>query len=233
MFSLKVEEIIRHSDTVSTIFFSGKLRSYPGQFIMLNVFGLEEIPLSLSSPNSVTVKAVGRTTEALASIPTGTIVGIRGPFGRPFSPTNKRALFVAGGIGVAPLVYLNDFLTACGAEVKLLYGVKSSYELVWVDRFDDVSISTEDGSEGVKGTVLDLLRDEDLRTYDRIYVCGPEAMLRKVLELVRKEGVEKRTEFSVERMMRCGIGLCGSCVLEDGLRVCAEGPVFRGDELPW
>ena len=233
MFSLKVEEIIRHSETISTIFFSGKLKSYPGQFIMLNLFGREEIPLSLSSPNSVTVKAVGETTEALVSIPTGTLVGIRGPFGRPFSPTNKRALFVAGGIGIAPLVYLNDFLTACGAEVRLLYGVKSSDELVWTDRFDDVSISTEDGSQGVKGTVLDLMEGEDLRRYERIYVCGPEPMLRKVLELVRREGVEKRTEFLVERMMRCGIGVCGSCVLEDGLRVCAEGPVFRGDELPW
>lgn len=233
MFSPKVEEIIRHSETISTIFLSGKLRSYPGQFIMLNLFGLEEIPLSLSSPNSVTVKAVGKTTEALVSIPTGTLVGVRGPFGRPFSPTNKRALFIAGGIGIAPLVYLNDFLTACGAKVKLLYGAKTGHELVWADRFDDVSISTEDGSEGEKGTVLDLLRAEDLRSYERIYVCGPEAMLRKVLELVRKEGMEKRTEFSVERMMRCGIGVCGSCVLEDGLRVCAEGPVFRGDELPW
>ena len=233
MFSLKVEEIIRHSETISTIFFSGKLRSYPGQFIMLNVFGLEEIPLSLSSSNSVTVKAVGETTRALVSIPTGSYVGIRGPFGRPFSPTNKRALFVAGGIGIAPLVYLNDFLTACGAEIRLLYGVRSSDELVWIDRFDDVSVSTEDGSEGMRGTVLDLLKSEELKSYDRIYVCGPEPMLRKVLELVRKEGVEKRTEFSVERMMRCGIGVCGSCVLEDGLRVCAEGPVFRGDELPW
>jgi len=233
VFSLKVEEIIRHSETISTIFFSGKLRSYPGQFIMLNVFGLEEIPLSLSSPDSVTVKAVGETTKALISIPTGTFVGVRGPFGRPFSPTNKKALFVAGGIGIAPLVFLNDFLTACGAKVRLLYGAKSSDELVWVDRFDEVRISTEDGSEGLKGTVLDLLKDENLRDYDRIYVCGPEAMLRKVLEIVKKEGMEKRTEFSVERMMKCGIGVCGSCVLEDGLRVCAEGPVFRGDELLW
>ena len=233
MFSLKIEEIIRHSEKISTIFFSGKLRSYPGQFIMLNVFGMEEIPLSLSTPNSVTVKAVGKTTEALVSIPTGTYIGIRGPFGRPFSPTNKRALFVAGGIGIAPLVYLNDFLTTCGAEVRLLYGASSSDELVWIDRFDDVSISTEDGSEGKKGTVLDLLRDENLKKYDRIYACGPEAMLKKILVMVRKEGLAKRTEFSVERLMRCGIGVCGSCVLENGLRVCSEGPVFRGDELPW
>ena len=105
MFCLKVKKVVRHCDSIATLVFERAVRSYPGQFVMLNVFDYEEIPLSLSSPNSVTVKAVGETTKALVNFKGGEIVGIRGPFGRPFS-YSKRALIVAGGIGIAPLRYL-------------------------------------------------------------------------------------------------------------------------------
>jgi dihydroorotate dehydrogenase electron transfer subunit len=231
MFTLKIDKIIKHSDSISTLFFNSKLKSYPGQFIMLNLPEYEEIPLSLSSPNSVTVKAVGETTKALIRIRAGERVGIRGPFGRPFSFTNKRALLVAGGIGAAPLFYLHDYLSSRGAEVEVLYGARTSEELVWKDKFTSVEFSTDDGSEGYKGTVVELMEEKNLNGFDRIYICGPQAMIKEALNRIKKMNLLERTEFSLERYMRCGIGLCGSCVLEDGSRVCVEGPVFNAKEI--
>jgi dihydroorotate dehydrogenase electron transfer subunit len=179
----------------------------------------------------VTVKAVGETTKALIGIGAGERVGIRGPFGKPFSFTNKKALLVAGGIGVAPLFYLHDYLSDRGAEVHVLYGARTSEELVWKDRFESVEFSTDDGSEGFKGTVLQLLEEKEPDEYDKIYICGPEAMLKKALKLIKNLDLLEKTEFSLERYMRCGLGICGSCVLEDGSRVCADGPVFGAEEL--
>jgi dihydroorotate dehydrogenase electron transfer subunit len=232
MFTLKVEKVVRHSNEISTIYFN-PLKSYPGQFVMLNLFDFEEIPLSLSSPRSVTVKAVGDTTRALISIEAGSIIGIRGPFGNPFTPTDRRALIVAGGIGIAPLRYLYHYLRRKGADVKVLFGAKTSDELIWLDEFENVSCSTDDGSYGFKGDVISLLKDEDLDAYDKIYCCGKEEMLRKAYEIFEERGVLPKAEFSLERYMRCGIGVCGSCVIENGLRVCADGPVFRAEDLEW
>ncbi len=231
MFTVRVEKVIRHSSEISTIYFNKTLRSYPGQFVMVNVIGYEEIPLSLSSPRSITVKAVGETTKALVSIEAGSLLGIRGPFGKPFTPADK-ALIVAGGIGIAPLRYLYHYLKRLDAEVRVLYGAKTSDELIWVDEFEDIEISTEDGSFGKKGLVTDLLKKENLKRYERIYCCGKEEMMKSVYEILKKMNCLKKAEFSLERYIRCGIGVCGSCVV-NGLRVCTDGPVFKAYELSW
>ncbi len=231
MFSVRVEKVIKYNENFSTIFFDSYLKSYPGQFIMVNVFGYEEIPLSLSSPNSVTVKAVGETTRSLINVQTGELLGIRGPFGRPFTPTSDRALLIAGGIGAAPLFYLHDYLKTRCKSIKVIYGAKTQEELIWKSRFENVVIVTEDGSEGIKGTVLDLVKKEDIDSYSKIYCCGPKEMLKALYKHFEDFDVLNKTEFSMENYMRCGIGVCGSCVMENGLRVCADGPVFRGDEL--
>jgi len=229
MFCVKVEKVIRYSEDIATIVFNTRIPSYPGQFIMVNVFGYEEIPLSLSSPNSVTVKAVGETTRALVNIEPGEYLGIRGPFGRPFTPA-KKALIIGGGIGMAPLAYLYDFLIERGCDVDVIYGAKTSKELVFKDKFDKVELATDDGSVGFKGNVVELMKSKnnlDFDKYERIYCCGPKAMLRELYELFKKKGIMEKVEFSLERYMRCGIGVCGTCVLENGLRVCVEGPVFN------
>jgi len=227
MFCVRVKKVIRHGDRISTLVFDRSIPSYPGQFLMVNVFGKEEIPLSLSSDSSVTVKAVGDTTRELVNFERGRILGIRGPFGRPFSPSRK-ALIIAGGIGIAPLRYLYLSLREMDAEVKVIFGARTSDELIWVDEFEDVEYSTDDGSRGIKGTVLDLLRGLNLSRYDRIYCCGPEPMMRKVCEVLSRENLISRAEFSFERYIRCGIGVCGSCVVRGGVRVCREGPVIPG-----
>jgi len=224
--------VIRHTDSIATLIFDRELPSHPGQFLMVNVFGYEEIPLSLSSPKSVTVKAVGETTRALVEFEGGELLGLRGPFGRPFTPSNK-ALIVAGGIGIAPLKYLHDFLIERGAGVKVIYGARTSKELIWKDELRDPMLATDDGSEGFRGNVVELIRASgiDLSKFERIYCCGPKPMLKGLFDLFKAKGILHKVEFSLENYMRCGIGLCGSCVLENGLRVCVEGPVFRGMDI--
>ncbi len=230
MFILKVREVIRQNKDTVTIRFSAPVKSYPGQFIMLYLFEHEEIPLSLSSPNSVTVKAVGETTNALLQVEAGDVLGMRGPFGNPFSPS-KKALIVAGGIGIAPMIFLHNSLKRFGAEIKVIYGARTGEDLIFMDKFHSVSFFTEDGSFGNHGTAVDGVREEDLDQYERIYVCGPHGMISELLEIFKKEGVLSKAEFSLERIMRCGIGVCGSCVLDNGLRVCADGPVFKGKDI--
>jgi dihydroorotate dehydrogenase electron transfer subunit len=233
MFSVKVEEVIKHTENIATIFFNCKLKSYPGQFVMLNVPGYEEIPLSLSSSHSVTVKAVGETTKALVNIPVGMLVGIKGPMGRPFTPTSGKALLVAGGIGVAPLFYLHDYLAKRGVNVHVLFGARTAEELIWLDRFKSVEVATDDGSAGYHGSVVDLVREMDVETFDKIYCCGPEPMLKALYRYFDEVNALPKVEMSLERYMKCGIGLCGSCVLDNGLRVCVEGPVFNAAKLDW
>lgn len=229
MFTVKISKLVRHSKNIATVFFNKKIPSYPGQFVMLDLFGYEEIPLSLSSPNSVTVKAVGETTRAIVE---GEFdeVGIRGAFGKPFTPSNN-SLIIAGGIGIAPLKYLYDFLKARGYEVEVIYGAKNFEELIWVEEFKNASFATEDGSFGLRGSVLDLLKDKNLERFDKIYCCGKEEMIKEIYKLLKAKNCLIKAEFSLERFMRCGIGVCGSCVLENGLRVCKDGPVFNAVEL--
>ena len=229
---IEVTQVKRHSKKIATIYFKPKLRSFPGQFVMVNVFDLEEIPLSLSSDCSITVKAVGETTNALIRTKKKFKLGIRGPFGRPFTPANS-ALLIAGGIGIAPMRYLYHYLK--NNKVKLIYGARSSDEVIFTDEFEDVLYLTEDGSFGRRGDVIDGLKMIDLTEYGKIYACGSENMLKSIYKFIKEIAPKKikDLEFSLERYIKCGIGVCGSCILNKGLRVCTDGPVFKATELDW
>ncbi|WP_202318434.1 dihydroorotate dehydrogenase electron transfer subunit [Archaeoglobus neptunius] len=232
MYSGRIVRVERHSSSVATLYLDINIPSYPGQFVMINLPGCEEIPLSLSSQNTVTVKAVGDTTRELVNSQEGRRVGIRGAFGTTFTPSDN-ALLIAGGIGIAPLRYLYNYLKNCQADVKVIYGVRTAEDLIWLDEFENVVVTTEDGSTGIKGTVIDAMKREDLASYSRIYVCGSEQMMRAAFTLLKAKSVLEKSEFSLERFMRCAIGVCGSCVVEGGLRVCSDGPVFSATNLPW
>ncbi|RUM34940.1 MAG: dihydroorotate dehydrogenase [Archaeoglobus sp.] len=232
MYCLKVKEVrVFEKAKVVSLRFDRELRGYPGQFVMLNVFGFEEIPVSLSSPDSLTIKAVGETTKALLRTEKGKIFGIRGPFGRPFSLPSKdeKPYLVAGGIGIAPLNYLYQYLKDLKwREVTVIHGIRTADELI----FDYPEIATDDGSCGFKGNSVQLLmKIIDTTEPFRIYACGPKPMLLSLYKEMKKIGKLKSVEFSLENYMRCGIGICGSCVTNKGLRVCADGPVFNGNEI--
>lgn len=211
----------------------------PGQFIMLWVPGVDEIPLSVLDASdgvvSVAVKEVGQATSALCSMKRGDLVGVRGPFGNGFSENVGRLLVVGGGTGIAPLLFLTRRLSAKAKSLSFVLGAKTKDELLFMDQFVGLcsektsAAATEDGSYGLKCLATQPLEKLLSRErFDFVYTCGPEPMMRRVFDLAEKQGVA--IEASLERLMRCGIGLCGSCVLGK-FRVCRDGPVFNSSQL--
>lgn len=229
-FAVTIVRVKRESSTTRTFIFDKSLVFSPGQFVMVWIPGIDEIPMALSSENSITVQDVGDATHALFSLGPGKKLGIRGPFGNGFTRGDK-ILAIAGGVGAAPLLPL----ARADNVMTLLLGARTETELLFVDQLDectDVLIATDDGTLGLRGFVTLLMDDLNLGAYDRIAVCGPEVMMRAVLTKVEEKGIAHKTEFSLHRYMKCGVGVCGSCCFDpSGLRVCRDGPVFSGDKL--
>lgn len=232
------------SSTVKTFTFKDRLcaKAKPGQFLMLWIPSVDEIPLSILDTEengmvSVAVKKVGEATEALHNKKVGSVIGVRGPFGNSFTLKEGRVLMVGGGTGLVPLLFLAKKLASKVTKLVFLVGAKSRDELLFMDGLKQTLASekasliatTEDGSYGVKGVAtapLELLVEKE--RFDMVYACGPEKMMHKVFDLAEKYGVA--LEASLERLMRCAIGLCGSCVI-GRYCVCRDGPVFTAEQL--
>jgi dihydroorotate dehydrogenase electron transfer subunit len=225
-----IARVKKETPLIHTFVFDKSFAFEPGQFVMVWVPGVDEIPMALSSENSITVQKVGDATSALFDCEPGRKLGIRGPFGNGFSKGEK-VLAIAGGVGAAPLLPL----ARADSVMTLLLGARTETELLFLDQLDectDVLIATDDGSQGHHGFVTELMDDLNLGNYDRIAVCGPEIMMRAVLARVAEKGLAHKAEFSLHRYMKCGVGVCGSCCIDpSGLRVCRDGPVFSGDLL--
>jgi dihydroorotate dehydrogenase electron transfer subunit len=242
--TLRVTPIVNikiENDTVKTFTMKDKrcAKAKPGQFIMLWIPGVDEIPLSVLNTDidqvSVSVKAVGDATRHLHEMETGQTVGIRGPFGTCFTESRGRVLLVGGGTGTAPLLFLAKRLAAKADSLNFVIGAKTKNELLFLNDLGSVCteksmlVTTEDGSYGLKCLVTEPLEQLlDLEKFNMVYTCGPERMIRKVFDLVEKRKIA--LEASLERLMRCGIGLCGSCVIGK-YRVCRDGPVFTAAQL--
>jgi dihydroorotate dehydrogenase electron transfer subunit len=230
------------SPTVKTFVFKDKIcaKAMPGQFLMLWIPGVDEIPLSILNANkdgavSVAVKKVGEATQALHNKKVGEIIGIRGPFGNSFTLKKGKILMVGGGTGTAPLLFLAKKLASKATKLVFVIGAKTKEELLFIDKIeetcskDNLIATTEDGSCGIKCLATTPL--ESLLTKEKfgmVYTCGPEQMMRKVLDSAEKHGIF--LEASLERLMRCAMGLCGSCVVGK-YRVCTDGPVFTSSQL--
>jgi dihydroorotate dehydrogenase electron transfer subunit len=231
----KIVEMRDDGPSIKTFFLDVHLDATPGQYVMIWIRGVDEIPMSLSSPASITVKMVGDATSALFEHKKGDEIGVRGPYGRGFALKGEKILIVAGGMGVAPLIFLAEDAKEENMNVTTILGAKKKDELLFGDSFEKVGrmmISTEDGSFGHTGFVTDLMSMMDLREYDQIYTCGPEEMMSTILSECRSMGIESNLQLSIERYIKCGIGLCGTCCIDPtGLRVCRDGPVFTGDQL--
>ncbi|HUH78794.1 MAG TPA: dihydroorotate dehydrogenase electron transfer subunit [Methanoregula sp.] len=225
-----IVRIKRETPSIRTFFFDRQFAFNPGQFVMVWVPGVDEVPMALSSENSITVQNAGDATAALFGLSEGALLGIRGPFGNGFSKGEK-VLAIAGGVGAAPLLPL----ARSDCVMTLLLGARTETELLFVDLLDectDVMIATDDGTLGQQGFVTALMDELNLGAYDRIAVCGPEVMMRAVLAKLEEKGISHRAEFSLHRYMKCGVGVCGSCCIDpSGLRCCRDGPVFPGDTL--
>ncbi len=195
---------------------------------MVWIHGVDEIPMSLSYTNGITVRIVGDATAALCDMNPGDALGMRGPYGNGFNATQRPTLLVAGGLGAAPLASYAD---AFKESVMTILGARTNSELLFVKRFERAGpllTATDDGSAGHTGSVVDLL--QNMQGYKEILCCGPEKMMHAVMQYALAHGIP--SQFSLHRYIKCGIGLCGACCIDtSGLRTCVDGPVFTGAQL--
>ena len=222
-----------------------------GQFNMLYVFGVGEVPISISSdPNqpealSHTVRAVGAVSKAICKLKRGDQIGVRGPFGSHWPVLQARGsdvVLVAGGVGFAPLRPALYHLLADRdryGRIVLLYGTRTPRDLLylkelrrWRQRFDlEVDVTVDSamtdwrGNVGVVTTLISRARFDPFSTVAMI--CGPEVMTRFTILELEKRGVRAdHIYISMERNMKCAVGFCGHCQFGPTF-VCRDGPVFR------
>jgi dihydroorotate dehydrogenase electron transfer subunit len=233
--TLEVTDRVKEGDGIATLRFDRSFDVSPGEFGMFWVHGVDEIPMSFAYDDGVTVRGVGEATDAMLSLSEGDTFGVRGPFGTPFDVPDDDVVIVGGGTGMAPVALLTEAASANGADVTTLIGAGTADELVFEERLSrvaDVRVATEDGSAGYEGLVTGLLDDviDDKGAPSNVGSCGPEPMMSAVLD--RFDDRPGDVQLCLERYMKCGVGICGSCCIDDtGSPVCSDGPVYRGDEL--
>ena len=241
--AVRIESIEEETPWVKTFTFRDSLCNLAkiGQYVMLWIQGIDEIPLSLSAIDqaglsSVTVKNIGEATAALCAKNTGDIISIRGPYGNSFKLVKGNVLVVGGGVGLAPLLPLLKGLTKIGSHTTLIVGARTEKEILSLRRAKaalshdgELIVTTDDGSYGIKGlatqTLEELLAE---KAFDVVYMCGLELMMRQIFENAERRGIEVQACF--ERIIRCSVGLCGSCVIGK-FRVCKDGPIFSSKQL--
>ena len=230
----------------------------PGQFVMVHLagqvtpllrrpFSIHDLILEKSHVTGFDIlyKVIGAGTEALSLSSAGDIVDVLGPLGRGFSTRRNfsRVHMVAGGVGVAPFVFLTNHLMRqglSGSQMTLFVGGRSAGDLLCLDMFESLGIqvqmTTDDGSAGSQCLVTQPL-GETLRNQkpEIIFACGPTPMLRKVMAIAGKDGIP--CQVSIETMMACGMGACLGCAVEKRdsretyLHACMDGPVFEAGRI--
>jgi dihydroorotate dehydrogenase electron transfer subunit len=228
---------MEETPSIKTFLFKDEMSVVGGQFVMVWIPGVDEIPMSVSysgTQKGITVAKVGEATGKLHELTTGVNLGIRGPYGNGFDISQAtRILAVAGGCGSAPIGPVLDEAVSKNKEIKFVLGARSAPELLFKQRALDLGIeldiSTDDGSEGHHGFVTarveDIIQEDN---FDLIVTCGPEPMLKKLVDLALENNIQ--IQASLERYMKCGVGICDACSI-NGLQVCRDGPVFDGDTL--
>jgi dihydroorotate dehydrogenase electron transfer subunit len=207
---------------------------------MLNVFGQGEKPFSIldAGPDqfSVTIKDVGALTHRLFEHKVGDLVSVRGPYGLSLTRNTGRILMVGGGFATPPLCFQAKVLRAGGVQYLVnINGARQKEDLLYLEEFqtlcDRSLIATDDGSMGHKGTSVDVMKDVlKEESFDQILISGPERMMKAAVDIAREYDIP--FEVNLERYMKCGVGICGSCVMDpNGLILCMEGPVIKGEVL--
>lgn len=217
----------------------------PGQFLSLysrNGSKLLPRPISICEINKedeslrLVYRVVGEGTKEFSVYKPGELIEVMGPLGNGFPLETKKAILVGGGIGIPPMLELAKQLKC---EKKIVLGYR---DILFLNKefegYGEVYISTEDGSAGTKGNVVDAIINNELQA-DVIYACGPTPMLRGLKEYAGKRGIA--TWLSLEERMACGIGACLACICKtkdidhhtnvSNKRICKDGPVFSGNEI--
>lgn len=221
----------------------------PGQFVQARVedspstflrrpFSIHSVDYQ-SNTFRLLIQIKGEGTRHLAGLKEGDHLNLIYPLGNSFSiPDCHEVLLAGGGCGVAPLLFLAQFLNQHKIRPVILLGFRTREEIAETEeyaRYGDLLITTEDGSEGEKGLVTyhPVLHSEKL-PFKKIYCCGPEPMMKAVSAIARRHKIG--CEVSLENTMACGFGVCLCCVTptcRGHERVCVEGPVFKAEDLKW
>lgn len=213
----------------------------PGQFVQVKVDGfMLRRPISLAGIENGNIRLIfevkGEGTASLANIKEGDSLDILGPLGHGFTmlPKYKKVILIGGGIGTPPMVPLAKYYD----NSKAIIGFRSAENVILKEEFKDVTVCTNDGSEGVKGFVTDaLINILEIEKPDMIYACGPNVMLEGIAKIANEKNIE--CEVSLEERMACGVGACLGCACKtkshDGTsshaHVCKDGPVFNSKEV--
>lgn len=243
---VQIEEIISETPTIKTLVFKDDL-SYtakPGQFLMVWIPRIEEIPMSVMINSkdgyaAVTIRKSGIGSTALFNRKKGDLIGLRGPYGNNFilKKSYKSILIIGGGTGLVPLLRLATYASKEKIKATIVLGARTKREVFFekiarkiTEKSDSIFlVCTDDGSYGIKGTTVSamtsLVRE---RIFDCVFTCGPELMMKGVVGLATENSIP--VQASLERYMKCGIGICGSCCLDSSL-VCQDGTVFNGRQL--
>jgi dihydroorotate dehydrogenase electron transfer subunit len=184
------------------------------------------------------IQIAGNGTESLSKLRKGEIVNIIYPLGNSFSlpSAGEKILLIGGGCGTAPLLFLGKYLKSNNLNPEILLGFRNGGRIIELEEYHSIGpvhLTTEDGSDGEKGFVTEhsILAG---KRFDRIYCCGPKAMMKAVASYCHKNGIA--CEVSLENLMGCGIGACLCCVVdttEGHLCTCTDGPVFNTNRLKW
>lgn len=253
----KIEKITQETEDIKTFdisFLDDKLKEnfnyIPGQFVMFSAFGVGEAPFCISSSPTVkgyfqcSIKKMGKVTQEIHHLEEGDIVGIRGPYGNGFPVAElkgKNLLFVAGGIGLAPLRSLINYAFTNRDDFKsitIVNGARTSKDLVYKKEYPvwekakDTHLHLtvdcrEDNWSCMVGVVPRILEEIKPSCVDSAaIVCGPPVMIRFTIPVLLKLGFcEEAIITTLERQMQCGLGICGHCMV-GGVYVCKDGPVF-------
>lgn len=244
---LRITEIVDEAKDVKTFFFDKNVHARPGRFVQAWIpdYGKKPYSISYDEPFGITVKRMktdpknpmaGRFTNRAFELKEGDYIWFDGPSGKGFpieSFNNREVCLVGGGTGIIPLANLSEKIRE--SEVMSFLGAKTVDELIMEERFENPVIATDDGSYGNEGLVTDVLMMYDrylgrLDNRTKAAICGPEKMMYKAADILEHYIPAENIYISVERLMKCGIGLCGACDF-GGYRPCVDGPVFTYKEI--
>jgi len=252
----EVVERIQESRTIFTLRLRltdpqmrGAYHFAPGQFNMVYLYGVGEVPISIvSDPQDETlldhtIRALGRVTHGLEQLAAGARIGLRGPFGRgwPLGEAEGRdVLVVTGGLGCAPVIAVINYVLMRRerfGRLTIIQGVKHAEDLIWRSRYDywrtlpgvQVLIAADHGGPVWPfhvGRVTEVFDHADIRPGAKVMLCGPEIMMATAVPLLAAKGIaEEDIWLSMERNMQCAVGHCGHCQFGPDF-VCRDGPVF-------
>lgn len=236
--SYNITKIKKLCDDLKIFYFDKALKCSPGQFVFAYIPNKGEKPFSVADDNPLTlvVRKTGECredksqcfTSSLFNLKEGNSIGIRGPYGTKILDTGDK-LLICGGTGAAPIL----FLAKNSKSSKIFMGSKCENQIIFEKEFSnlgELTISTEDGSKGDVGYITESLKTylskNEINSNIKAYICGPEKMCKSSVNILSKYLSLENIFISIERHMKCGIGLCGSCAI-DGYRSCVDGPFFN------